>query len=287
MQIWKLCLATRHAETAGDILLDAGAGAVFCTAAGDTEFVEAYFAARPDLRRMEAVLPPHDNLAAEILPASDWVGMSQTGRPAVIQPPFMIFERGRRPEHPGGRIRIELQAGRAFGTGHHETTRGCLTMLTRLLKRTRPRTVLDLGCGTGVLAIALAKITRRKILACDIDPEAVRVTRENSRLNHVGQLVRVRESDGFHKLAPPASGFDLIVANILAGPLKKLAAGFRANLAAPSDQSHVAGKTGGHLVVSGLLKSQETRIAASLRQVGLRFQDKLTLDEWTTLWFRR
>ena len=282
MQIWKVILTTNNVDASEESLSHAGAGAVFITDSGNQKHIEAYFQTQPDLNRLEEVLPPHQNLAAEILPPLDWVSHSQTGLPVINQPPFFIFETLNRPERPNGLINIELQAGRAFGSGHHETTRGCLMMLDKLLKRTQPKHILDLGCGSGILAIALAKATHQKIKASDIDPEAINMTLRNSCLNHVRQLIKVYESDGFNRLNNHQKSYDLIVANILTGTLKRLANELTQKLA-PARYPNA----GGSLVLSGILNTQQQQIVATMRQFGLRLQEKVILEEWTTLCFRR
>ena len=282
MQIWKVTLTTNNADAAEESLSEAGAGAVFVTASGNRKNIEAYFHTQPDLNRLEEILPPHQNLATEILPPLDWVSHSQTGLPVIKQPPFFIFEKLNQPKHPNGLINIELQAGRAFGSGHHQTTRGCLIMLDKLLKRTQPKFILDLGCGSGILAIALAKATHKKIKASDIDPEAVAVTQKNSCLNHVQHLVQVYESDGFNRLERGQKTFDLIVANILSNTLKRLAYDLTNRLSPPLYPNR-----GGSLILSGILNKQQQQITATMRQFGLCLQEKIILDEWTTLCFRR
>src|SRR4029078_11562611 len=137
------------------------------------------------------------------------------------------------------KIGIEIEAALAFGTGHHGTTRGCLLLLDHVLKAWRPRRVLDLGTGTGVLAIAAARALHEKVLASDIDPPSVQVARENARLNVSGHLVRPIRATGLsppqipvtppsvsllHPRVPPAAPCDLVLANILANPLRQLAA---------------------------------------------------------------
>ena len=282
MQIWKVTLTTNNADTAEESLSEAGAGAVFVTASCNRTYIEAYFQTQPDLNRLEETLPPHQNLTSEVLPPLDWVSHSQTGLPVIKQPPFFIFEKLNQPKHPNGLINIELQAGRVFGSGHHQTTRGCLMMLDILLKRTQPKFILDLGCGSGILAIALAKATHKKIKASDIDPEAVAMAQKNSCLNHVRHLVQVYESDGFNRLDRGQKTFDLIVANILSNTLKRLAHDLTNRLSPPLYPNR-----GGSLILSGILNKQQQQITATMRQFGLCLQEKIILDEWTTLCFRR
>ena len=156
-----------------------------------------------------------------------------------------------------------------------ETTTGCLKMMLRQLKSAAPPRH-GRGCGTGVLAIALARLTRQRVVAGDIDPIAVRTTDYNARLNHVGTLVETVVAAGFNSAALRRHApFDLIVANILADPLRRLAPDFRRYL-----------MPGGYLIVSGLLASQESSVVASMRFQGLTLMDRLRIGEWTTLRFQ-
>src|SRR5262249_32368698 len=160
----------------------------------------------------------------------------------------------------------------AFGTGHHGTTRGCLLALDALTKRgPRHLRVLDIGTGTGVLAIAAAKALRRPVLASDIDRRAVETARANARANQAGALVRVVHASGLadHRLRGP---FDLVFANILLSPLKRLAAPI-ARVLAPD----------AHVVLSGLLVSQRSAALAAYRAQGLALVAQVPLDEWITL----
>jgi len=168
----------------------------------------------------------------------------------------------------------------AFGTGHHGTTRGCLVALDAICKfqgsrRTAMPRVLDLGTGTGVLAIAAARGLRQRVLATDIDAQAVRVARDNARLNRAAGLVRVCRANGLAardlRVRAP---FDLVFANILLGPLQKLAAPLRA-IVAPR----------GRVVLSGLLKSQANAALAAYRKFTL--ERRIDFDGWTTLVLRR
>ncbi|MHA1189822.1 MAG: 50S ribosomal protein L11 methyltransferase, partial [Alphaproteobacteria bacterium] len=160
----------------------------------------------------------------ETVPETDWVTESQKGLTPVIAGRFIVYGSHSRRHIPAGRIGIRIDAGQAFGTGHHGTTAGCLEMLDQLCRSRRFRNPLDLGTGSGVLAIALAKLLKVPVLATDIDPLAIRVARENAALNHVGPLVRPLTAPGLHHAAVrQRAPFDLIVANILAEPLMALA----------------------------------------------------------------
>ena len=228
--------------------------------------VEAYYEEAPSRAALENLGLDAAALSIEQLPDTDWVARSLEGLAPVRAGRFHVH--GSHDTHlPPGGLRIEITAGTAFGTGHHATTRGCLIAADRLLKRRRPRRILDLGSGTGVLAIAAAKVSRAPALAVDIDPEAVRVTRENARLNGASELVKAA-------VRLPARGqrFDLILANILAGPLVDLAPEVVARL-----------DPGGALVLSGLTVDQERQVAAAYRNRGLRLDRRLRLDGWSVL----
>ena len=213
----------------------------------------------------------------EVLPEADWVALSLEGLKPVCAGRFVVHGGHDRASIPPGRIAIEIEAGQAFGTGHHGTTAGCLAVLDRLLRRRRFRQVLDLGTGSGVLAIALAKVLRRPVLATDIDPLAVRVAAENAALNRVGGRVRTVIAAGMdHRAIWAAAPFDLIVANILAEPLMRLAPAVARALA-----------PGGQLVLSGLLPHQRERVVAGYSGQGVWLEHAEVSDGWAVLLLRR
>jgi ribosomal protein L11 methyltransferase len=175
-----------------------------------------------------------------------------------------------------GRITLLLDAGVAFGSGEHGSTRGCLRALERLAHH-RPRRILDLGTGSGILAIATARLLRRPVLATDIEPWSVRVAAENAAANGVGRLVRVRLADGWRDPAlTRAAPFDLVLANILARPLAHMARHLAAHLA-----------PGGRAVLAGLLAEQARFVLAAHRRHGLALAFALREEKWTTLVLRR
>lgn len=211
--------------------------------------------------------------------AKDWVAESLVGLKPVTAGRFTVHGAHDRAGIAPNRIGIEIEAALAFGTGHHGTTRGCLLALDRICKSLRggkaaPR-VLDLGTGSGVLAIAAARALRRRVLAIDIDAAAVRVARANARLNGVGPLVTLITAVGVTAPAIRAQApFDLVFANILLEPLERLAAPL-AKIVAP----------GGRVVLSGLLTSQANAALAAYR--AFRLERRIVLDGWTTLVLKR
>ena len=246
--------------------------------------VEAWFADPPDEDLIRASLGQvaQETGAAmpvwnvEMVTQQDWVAKSLAGLKPVSAGRFVVHG-----AHDGGfaanRIPIEIDAGLAFGTGHHGTTMGCLLAIGQHLKQARPLNCLDLGTGTGVLAIGLAKRLKRPVLASDIDPVAVRVARGNVRANQVTGLVRVVAANGFrHIELARKSPFDLIVANILARPLALMAADAAAALAPD-----------GTIILSGLLASQERRVRAAYRSQGLVLKSRILREGWTTLTLHR
>jgi ribosomal protein L11 methyltransferase len=174
-----------------------------------------------------------------------------------------------------GRLVLRLDAGLAFGSGEHASTRGCLLALEHIAHR-RPRRVLDLGTGSGILALAAAKLLRRPVLATDIEPWSVRVAAENARLNGEQRLVSARLADGWRHRAVRAGRYDLVFANILARPLCAMARDLAAHLA-----------PGGTAILAGLLGTQARMVLAAHRRRGLVLEARHDVGPWTTLVVRR
>lgn len=213
------------------------------------------------------------DLVVEEVPENvDWVALSLEGLKPVVSGRFVVFGAHDRDRIPPGLIGLQIEANQAFGTGHHPTTWGCLTALSRLLTRWRFDAPFDLGSGSGVLAIAIAKKTKRPVLASDIDPIAVRIARENAEINEVGHLVTAVTAAGFAQAAIRGRSFDLIVANILAGPLKTLAPEFRRH-----------SRVGTMVVLSGILASQAASVLAAFRACGFVRENVLVKEGWSTL----
>jgi ribosomal protein L11 methyltransferase len=178
-----------------------------------------------------------------------------------------------REEPAAGTVAIQLDAGLAFGSGEHESTQGCLLALDDLARRQRFSRVLDLGCGSGILAIAAAKCWPARVLAVDNDPQAVAVARANARTNRVAHGVRTAWSEGYRSGAVRGGGpYDLIFANILADPLCDMARDLARHLA-----------PGGTAILSGLFEPQAPRVIRAHRAAGLRLQRRIQLEIWTTL----
>jgi ribosomal protein L11 methyltransferase len=174
-----------------------------------------------------------------------------------------------------GRIVLLLDAGVAFGSGEHGSTRGCLRALERIAYR-RPRRILDLGCGSGILAMAAARLLHRPALATDIDHWSVRVARENVVLNRLGRLVRCERAAGWQPAARAGGPYDLVFANILARPLCSMARDLAANLA-----------PGGTVILAGLLHQQARMVLAAHRASGLVLDFTVREGAWTTLVLRQ
>ncbi len=246
--------------------------------APDSWQVAVYFEHEPDAAERAALARlAGEHFAIKPLPETDWVAKSLEGLAPVRAGRFLIHGRHDRAKAQANDLAIEIEAGLAFGTGHHGTTTGCLLAIDRVAK-TRPIiNALDVGTGSGVLAIAIAKRSHCAVLASDIDPVAVKVARENVRPNGVSRFVRTITATGLsHAAIEKRAPYDLIVANILAGPLVALAPAIRRHLA-----------PGGVVILSGLLTEQRRRVAAMYRGQGLVFAGAIVRGEWTTLILRR
>jgi ribosomal protein L11 methyltransferase len=206
-------------------------------------------------------------------PEVNWVAKSLEGLAPVIAGGFYVYGSHESGAVPDGLTPMKIDAAQAFGTGHHETTTGCLEAIDAVLKRRRPRRMLDVGTGTGVLAIALAKRTRNVVLASDIDPVAVRTTIENAAENEVRDLIVAFEATGMdHPTISRNGPYDLIVANILAGPLQALAPDVGA-----------AAEKGGNVILSGILEQQADAVLAAYVAAGMELVQRLQRKDWTTL----
>jgi ribosomal protein L11 methyltransferase len=231
-------------------------------------------------RRMASVLRELSlkaRIEREAVPDVDWVALSLEGLKPVRAGRFFVHGAHDRQKRRSGDLAIEIEAGLAFGTGHHGTTAGCLEVLEEVARRERPRNALDLGTGSAVLAIALAKFSHIPVLATDIDPVATRVAADNVRLNGVSALVKTATAPGFHHPVFSQRGpFDLIVANILAKPLMRLA---------PQMARHLT--PGGSIVLSGILERQRNAVLAAYAGQKFRHVRTLAREGWVTLHLKR
>lgn len=249
------------------------------SAQGSGWAVEVYFGEAPDedsVRELVALVSPEAAAAAvfSTLDRKDWVAASLEGLAPVSVGRFFVH--GSHDRHrlgAGSRIAIEIEAALAFGTGHHGTTKGCLAAIAAFGQQRRPRRVLDIGTGTGVLAIAAARLFHEAVLASDIDRVAVRTAASNARANHAGAEIAFLHAPGlgarpFRERGP----YDLVLANILLAPLKQLAKPMRA-LVAP----------GGRVVLSGLLPGHANAALAAYRAQGLYLVRRRQIEGWVTL----
>jgi ribosomal protein L11 methyltransferase len=277
----------RTARRVVDLLnesLDEGQAAIAAYERSDGRWsISVHFAEAPDKTSIRELvrLAAGDEIAQAIMfdtvEAKDWVKASLEDLVPVPAGRFVVHGRHDRARVPPNRLGIEIEAALAFGTGHHGTTRGCLLLLDQVLRSRSPQRVLDLGSGTGVLAIAAAKALRRRVLASDIDPVSVGVARDNAWLNGVGNLVEAICATGFSAPQFASRGpFDLVLANILANPLRQMATPMAAHLA-PS----------GSVILSGLLPHQAQGVIASYRGRGLILRRHLQIAGWSSLLMQR
>ena len=213
----------------------------------------------------------------ERLPARDWVRENQESFPPRRIGRYFVHGSHHRGRPPAGKIGLLIDAATAFGTGEHASTAGCLRALDELARRRRFRRILDMGTGTGILAIAAAKTFARGVLAVDIDPGAVRAARENARRNGMAARVATRGSCGYlSREIGRRQPYDLVLANILARPLARMAADLRRVLA-----------PGGVAVLAGLIDWQAPYVLAAHRSQRLGLVKRSVIDGWCTLVLRR
>jgi len=291
----RLTLVTdeKRARAVADLIVESFEPAEAASAAFETDerwpggarawAVEAYFGFAPDEKEVRALIAAaSDEETARsatfgLTEKQDWVANALAGLAPVRAGRFLVHGSHDRVRVKANDVAIEIEAGLAFGTGHHGTTRGCLIHFDRLIKRRRPRSVLDVGCGAGVLAIAAAKVLRRKAWLGDIDPVAVHVANANARLNGVGSLCRAIVSRGVEARAlREGAPYDVVFANILAKPLRLLAPSLAA-ATAPD----------GEAIVSGLLLADVPGVLASWRAQGFYLAERIDLEGWASLRLRR
>ncbi|MBW6422699.1 50S ribosomal protein L11 methyltransferase [Rhizobium sp. XQZ8] len=216
---------------------------------------------------------PNMLIEREIIPDIDWIAKSLEGLKPVRAGRFIVHGSHDRDKVKINDIAIEIDAGQAFGTGHHGTTAGCLEVIEDVMRARTVRNALDLGTGSGVLAIAVRKLKPVPVLATDIDPVAVRVAKENVRRNGIATGLRLETAPGFHSKSFREEGpFDLIIANILARPLIKMA---------PQLVTHLA--PGGSVILSGILATQRWKVLSAYNGAKLRHVRTIWRNGWVTI----
>ncbi|WP_208440501.1 50S ribosomal protein L11 methyltransferase [Bartonella raoultii] len=215
---------------------------------------------------------PHE-INHEVLPDIDWVKQSLEGLTPVRAGPFFIHGSHSRNDIPSAVLPIEIEANQAFGTGHHGTTAGCLEMIAKVMKQENPQNALDLGTGSGVLAIGIAMLKPISVLASDIDPIALKVAQHNIELNGVKEYVTAVTATGFaHEEIASRAPFDLIIANILANPLIELA-----------QEMAQALQSGGSLILSGILEEQHSQVLEAYVKHGFKHIETYHRQGWVTI----
>lgn len=243
--------------------------------------IRAYYEIKPTIDALnqlfiEAGLKPLDIEIINLDENTNWVAESLTALAPIQAGRFFLHGHHDAQKCPAYAIPLEIDANLAFGTGHHGTTKGCLIAIDKVLKTKHFNNVIDLGTGTGLLAIAAAKVLKKPVIATDIDPVATYITAENANINNVPNLILPVIAMGFnhpilHKNAP----YDLIIANILAKPLTTMAVEIRKNITKD-----------GSLVLSGLLESQANWVSSYFKAQGFIETERTIIDDWGTLVFK-
>ena len=239
--------------------------------------IDAFPTSDDEADRFQASLEDSGGLKVtrEVLADADWLAMALSGLPPVRAGRFFIYGVHDRGRTPASTVNLRIEAGAAFGTGHHGTTVGCLLAYDRLIKAERFRKVLDVGAGTGVLAIAAAKTGAHLAVGTDIDRVSVRISRDNAQVNQT--RARFVHASGLnHRLVASHAPYDLVFANILARPLISLAQDIKGAL-----------KPGGTAILSGLLRTQERAVKAAYLSRGFHVRFVIRRDAWVALVLQR
>jgi ribosomal protein L11 methyltransferase len=283
--LWRLCFQCdpTHAEQLGALLEDyVSAVSWFEIRDNESWMVEAITTSKPDLDKFQELLIPfyatHNievpQLIFEEIQDTDWLEATWRNFPPLHIGRYYIYGSHTTPIPPQEAVILEINAATAFGSGEHETTTSCLLTLDDLASEGRKfAKPLDMGCGSGILAMAIAKTWDVPVLAADNDPESVRVTEQNAQQNHCSSLINTVVSDGFEGKEVKENGpYDLIVANILAGPLVSMAPDLSQNLAPK-----------GMVILSGLLSRHQGEVISAYQAQGLRLHSLRTLNDWVAL----
>jgi ribosomal protein L11 methyltransferase len=211
----------------------------------------------------------------ERLADADWLAMALSGLPPVRAGRFFVYGMHDRGRLPASTVNLRIEAGAAFGTGHHGTTVGCLMAYDKLIKARKFNKVLDVGAGTGLLAIAAARTGSRIAVGTDIDKPSVRISKENAKVNRANARF-VHASGLSNRLVTDNAPYDLVFANILARPLVNLAQDIK-NALVP----------GGTVILSGLLRTQERMVKAAYVSRGFKVVNRIHRDAWAALVLQR
>ena len=239
--------------------------------------IDAFPTSQDEADGLVARLGQHAGVSVKVEPLADadWLAMSLSGLPPVRAGRFFVYGAHDQGRVPPNAVNLKIDAGAAFGTGHHGTTVGCLVAYDELLKRERFEKVLDVGCGTGVLAIAAARTGAALAVGTDIDAPSVRIANENAKLNQAH--ARFVHASGLNDVKVRAGApYDLVFANILAPPLVALSQDIKMSL-----------RIGGVAILSGLLRTQERRVSAAYLSRGFRLERRIHRDAWSALVLRR
>ncbi|TFW12986.1 50S ribosomal protein L11 methyltransferase [Brevundimonas intermedia] len=238
--------------------------------------IDAFPTTDDEVEGLKAVLADHPvTVLVEKLADADWLAMSLSGLPPVEAGRFFVYGAHDQGKVPEGRVTLKIDAGAAFGTGHHGTTVGCLEAFDTLLKTETFEKVLDVGCGTGVLAIAAAKTGTPIAVGTDIDEPSARIANENAEINDAKCDFYFADGLSDPRIAQHLP-YDLVFANILAAPLVELAPEIGAAL-----------KTGGVAILSGLLRTQEERVLEAYLPLGFVVEQTIHHDAWSALQLRK
>ncbi len=245
--------------------------------------IEVIFEGEPDRQALEVTLAiaalsagiPEPKLDLMPIPRKNWLRECLVSFPPISIGRYYIYGSHIKEEPPTDKIALKIDAATAFGSGEHATTQGCLVLLDKVLTLMTPKTILDMGCGSGILSMAAVKALNGKVSvdAVDIDPESVRVTTKNIRENHVAEHIQTWQSDGYEKVTET---YDLIFANILARPLMEMA---------PDLFLHL--KPGGYAILSGFLNRQQRWVMDAHKKAGLTYVSQERIKEWGTLLVKR
>lgn len=238
--------------------------------------IDAFPTTDDEVEGLKAVLADHPvTVVVEKLADADWLAMSLSGLPPVEAGRFFVYGAHDQGKVPEGRVTLKIDAGAAFGTGHHGTTVGCLEAFDNLLKTETFEKVLDVGCGTGVLAIAAAKTGSPIAVGTDIDEPSARIANENAEINDAKCDFYFADGLSDPRIAQHTP-YDLVFANILAAPLVHLAPEIGAAL-----------KSGGVAILSGLLRTQEERVLEAYLPLGFAVEQTIHHDAWSALQLRK